>query len=294
MPTVTRKRVAKSKAVSPKAKVREATKRAATVSKAKRETTAAKATARPTTRATKPAAENKSQGIYQRHEYKPMESQAHARTIAKRIREGESFMAVSREYGAPTKVRRFLAANGFDTSGGKAQVPDPIKGSGKTLAARIAKLRQNHEPWFKIEIATGKPERALKALLAEHGYGELAYGRIRRDGTIVGNVNGKRTTTPPKAAAKTNGGTKRGRRPKAVEAEEPVAKRPAAKRTRPKATASTRTAKRAAAEPESVEQVAKPARRARRIAAAPEKATVARPRRVSRARSAKADPSVTD
>jgi hypothetical protein len=317
MPPVTRKRptakataskrtVAKSTTSKPAAKRTPA--KAAVKSRQPSSTTVARGVAKSQkTRAAKPvpAASNGNGRVYTRHEYLPMKP----RDIVRRIKAGESFGEVAPDYGSLQKVRTALAEFGYDTKGQKFAV-EPIKGSGVALAKRIARAREANRPWYELEIATGKTQVALKELLVANGYAHLTEGRIRKDGSPTGNVNGKGTTGPSKAttrvnrarAAAANASTaktptkttptkttakapvKRGRPAKVAEA-------PAPKRTRKVATG---TAVKVAA-PKTASK--SPARARTRPAAAKSNvtpiATAKRgPKRVSRRKVAAADPSV--
>jgi uncharacterized protein (DUF433 family) len=226
MPPVTRKRptakataskrtVAKSTTSKPAAKRTPA--KAAVKSRQPSSTTVARGVAKSQkTRAAKPVPE-----------YLPMKP----RDIVRRIKAGESFGEVAPDYGSLQKVRTALAEFGYDTKGQKFAV-EPIKGSGVALAKRIARAREANRPWYELEIATGKTQVALKELLVANGYAHLTEGRIRKDGSPTGNVNGKGTTGPSKATTRVN-------RARAAAANASTAKTPT--KTTPTKTTPTKT-----------------------------------------------------
>lgn len=99
--------------------------------------------------------------------------------IVAKLQSGVTMTAIRAEYGAGPAIRQALWSSGYNTKGEKYTVA-PIKGSNpKVLAKRVAEARIQGDSWGHLQLATGKDQDELKALLAKHGYaGELTEGRV--------------------------------------------------------------------------------------------------------------------
>lgn len=284
MPTITRTVKGKTTKVPAQPKSRQPS--STTVARGRNETPRL-ASSRKAEKAVK-TAESNGHGVYQRHEYKKM----NVRDIVRRIKDGETLGSIKDDYGALAKIRVALAKAGYDTKG-KKFVVEPIRGSGVALAKRVAKQRENNQPWYVLEMATGKTEAQIRALLTEHGYDHLTYGRVRKDGQIIGNVNGKTSTGLPPAIVKAN-------RANAATAKAATAKAPRG-RGRPAALATAKTvgkvdAQKATKTKTGARKTAEATARARRSAPATKsKATPSpAPKRTVKRRRGAADPSLAD
>lgn len=98
--------------------------------------------------------------------------------IVKLRKAGKSWDDVKDTHGVNGIVgRRLLAEAGYDAKGETLAV-DKITGSGKSLAAKVAKARRGGAAWYTLALATGKTESELKALLTEHSHADEASGRV--------------------------------------------------------------------------------------------------------------------
>jgi phosphoglycolate phosphatase-like HAD superfamily hydrolase len=148
------------------------TKAAATKAPAKRVATkTANKTAAAAKRATKTAPERSTF---------PALTPAVVKDIVRQLKAGTTMTDIRAEFGQGAKIRKALTEAGYNTKGEKIEV-EAINGSGKTLATRVARAREAGKAWYSLEIATGKSETQLKDLLTEHGFGELAEGRVIKD-----------------------------------------------------------------------------------------------------------------
>jgi hypothetical protein len=167
-----------------------------------------------------------------RNEYAEMNVPA----IVKRLKAGETMTVIREEYGPGPKIRAALMEAGYNTKGEKVEVSE-IKGSGAALAKRVARQREAGIAWYALAIATGKTETALKDLLVEHGYENLAEGRVKisESDKAVATAKGKRSNA---------GSIRKSRAAKTTDDDEE--EKPAARRTARKTAATKPTAKRSA------------------------------------------------
>lgn len=97
--------------------------------------------------------------------------------IVEKLKDGVTMTEIRAEYGAGPVIRKALTEKGYNTKGERIEVEE-IEGKGATLAKRVAAKREDGWAWYKLEIATDMSTDDLKELLEEHGYGELAEGRV--------------------------------------------------------------------------------------------------------------------
>ena len=77
-------------------------------------------------------------------------------------------------------LRIELAKLGYDLKGRPLEVR-PVAGKRPAVVARHLSTRRGEgEPYWLLEASTGMTERKIKDLLKEHGYGEVARGRITK------------------------------------------------------------------------------------------------------------------
>jgi hypothetical protein len=119
--------------------------------------------------------------------------------IVKMLKAGHTMTEVRAKYGAGAKIRKALGEAGYNTKGEKVEIAK-ISGSGKALAAKVARQREAGVAWWTLELATGKTETDLRELLENSGYASLAEGRVVQER----EAPAKRTRST-KAAAKTTG-----------------------------------------------------------------------------------------
>lgn len=152
---------------------------------------------------------------------------ADVKAIVRKLKAGTTMTDIRAEYGAGPKIRKALMEAGYNTKGESVEI-ESISGSGKTLAARVAKQRENGVAWYALAIATGKPESVLRDLLTDNGYGHLVEGRVSK----AADEKPAKTTTRKRGAAKAESAAKpaakRGARRTAATKSEG---KPAAKRT---------------------------------------------------------------
>lgn len=157
----------------PIAKAKPATKRAAT-----RKPAAAKAKATPARKpaARKPAA--KAAGTASNGRLTHADKLALVPEIVKKLKSGVTFAQIRQEY-VSSGLRRALTEAGYDTKGNKVEVElISTQGGAKATSKRVAAKRAEGWAWYRIEVATGMSEVALKEMLAENGYADLAAGRV--------------------------------------------------------------------------------------------------------------------
>jgi hypothetical protein len=155
----------------PVAKAKPATKRAAPKTKA----ATAKKAAPARTRKAAPAATNGNGRISYEDKL------ALVPEIVKKLKSGVPFSQIRQEYTG-SGWRAALAEKGYDVQGNKLTIEEiSTAGGPKAFAKRVAAARAAGMPWFQVAIAAGRPRAELQQLLADHGYGDLASGRVTNE-----------------------------------------------------------------------------------------------------------------
>lgn len=103
-----------------------------------------------------------------------------AGAIAKRLQGGGKMKAEKERYGlsADTAIVKALAAEGFTSKGAALEVETIAKPDTAAGKKAIVKRRGEGEPWYLLEIATGKTESELRAIVEEAGG---PVGRVYRN-----------------------------------------------------------------------------------------------------------------
>lgn len=99
--------------------------------------------------------------------------------IVPALQAGTSMTEIRAQYGAGPTIRRALDRVGYNTKGQQVD-PTTIKATGAALAKRVHARRLQLAAWWRLEHETGKSQDELKALLAKHGYQDIASGRVTR------------------------------------------------------------------------------------------------------------------
>lgn len=102
--------------------------------------------------------------------------------IVEKLRDGTTMTDIRAEYGAGPVIRKALAEKGYNTKGERVEVEDLSDLKGAKLAKAIAALREEGRAWYYIELAADMSADDAKALLVEHGFDELATGRVSLNG----------------------------------------------------------------------------------------------------------------
>lgn len=109
--------------------------------------------------------------------------QLFAAEILPALQAGETMTSLRAQYGPSEKIRQAARRAGYATTndarrGEQTFSPISVKGAGKAVAKRIATARQAGCSFNHISLRTGKDVAELKTLLRQHGYTDLANGRV--------------------------------------------------------------------------------------------------------------------
>lgn len=99
-------------------------------------------------------------------------------TIVPALQGGTTMTAIRAQYGAGPTIRRALDRVGYNTKGQKVTKVQTKGSNQKVLAERINERRLAGAAFWRLEHETGMGADELKALLAKHGYGDTAAGRV--------------------------------------------------------------------------------------------------------------------